>query len=885
MSEKPTSIPVTLNHSEIEDKWIQKWEESGIFRWDSKTSNRENTFVVDTPPPTVSGSLHMGHVFSYTQTDVIVRYQRMKGKNIFYPMGWDDNGLPTERRVQNYYSIRCDANLPYQPEWKPEMATKESKNVQNISRKNFIDACAILTAEDESAFECVWRRLALSIDWSLQYATIDEHCRKTSQSSFLDLIKKNYAYSREAPTMWDTDFKSAVAQAEVEDKEIPGAYHDIRFEVQDSNEEFIISTTRPELLASCIAVVAHPEDERYKKYFGKFAITPLFHVKVPILPSEHADPEKGSGILMVCTFGDINDVIWWKQSKLPTRQIIGLDGRIISFTFPEGNFTSENPEIANKNYSQLQGLYIKQAQKKTVELLSQEDSSVNGKNRALVGAPKPITHAVKFYEKGDRPLEFVTSRQWFINILDFKKEFLEQGNKITWHPEHMKSRYQNWVNGLNTDWCISRQRFFGVPFPVWYPIKENGQIDHDNAIFADFKKLPVDPLSEPAPGYREEQRNKAGGFAGDPDIMDTWATSSLTPQIQSFWNIDNERHNKLFPMDLRPQGHDIIRTWAFYTIAKAYFHEKQIPWKHIALSGWILDPDRKKMSKSKGNVVTPESLVKENSADAIRYWASRARLGIDTAFDASLFKIGFKLSTKLFNASKFVISQFERINKEISNTDTADITEPLDLALISKLSEVINECTEAFDKFEYAQALQTAEETFWHFCDHYLELVKVRSYSETENDQRKSALASLSWSIKTFLRLFAPFLPYITEEIWSWSFGKDKENFSVHKSNWPAVSELKNKKDIVDSLAFDAAVEVISKIRAVKTTKQKSLKWPVQKLTIKGKAENIKNIKLSLSDLLSAGNVTEHSLEVAEDFSSSGDLFQVEVELAATNES
>jgi valyl-tRNA synthetase len=864
-------IPSSFNHNETEDKWIKKWEESGVFRWDSAGS-RDNTFVVDTPPPTVSGSLHMGHVFGYTQADVIVRYQRMQGKNIFYPMGWDDNGLPTERRVQNYYNIRCDAKLPYQKDWQPKMAEKDSKEIQNVSRKNFIEACAILTKEDEEAFERVWRRLALSLDWSLQYATIDDHCRKVSQISFLDLVKKGKAYSAEAPVMWDTDFKSAVAQAEIEDKEIPGAYHDIRFKLEDGSQEFVISTTRPELLAACIAVVAHPDDERYKKLFGKNAITPLFHANVPIMPSEHADPEKGSGILMICTFGDINDVNWWKKSGLPTRQIMGLDGRILDIKFPEGSFKSLNPDEANKNFSQLVGLYIKQAQKKTVELLKTEG--------ALIGEPKAITHAVKFYEKGDRPLEFVTSRQWFIRLLDHKEELLSQGKKIVWHPEHMQSRYQNWVEGLNSDWCISRQRFFGVSFPVWYPVKDNGSIDYEKPIFAKEGDLPVDPLSEPAPGYNESQRDKPGGFSGDLDVMDTWATSSLTPQIQSYWGLDNTRHKKLFPMDLRPQGHDIIRTWAFYTVVKAYFHEGEIPWKHISLNGWILDPDRKKMSKSKGNVVTPEDLVKENSADAIRYWASRARLGVDTAFDASLFKIGGKLVTKLFNASKFVISQFERVNKDIGQFNTADIKEPLDTALVEKLCKVISECTKSFENFEYAQSLQTAEETFWHFCDHYLELVKVRSYSEEDSEARKSALATLSWSINTFLRLFAPFIPYITEEIWSWSFGKNSKEFSIHKSSWPKIEEVGAVKNRADSKTYDAAIEVISKIRAKKTESQKNLKWPVEKLIVKGKASNLESLKLCLNDVISAGTVKTHDLVADEAIGSTESLFNIEVTLS-----
>ena len=858
---KDDSAPTNkYDHHSVEKRWIENWESSGVFRWNSEIP-RENTFVVDTPPPTVSGSLHMGHVFSYTQTDVVVRYQRMRGKNIFYPMGWDDNGLATERRVQNYFNIRCDPNLPYDANWKPAMAGKDSGPAKQVSRRNFIEACAILTKEDEAAFENVWRRLALSLDWNLQYATIDDHCRKVSQLSFLDLVKKGQVFSSEAPTMWDTDFRSAVAQAEIEDREIPGAYHDIRFAVEgDPNTEFVISTTRPELLAACIAVVAHPDDKRYQKLFGKKAVTPLFHAAVPIVASTHADPEKGSGILMVCTFGDIMDVHWWKQSGLPIRQIIGYDGRIQKITFGEGNFASNNPDSANQHFAQIVGLNLKQAQKKIVEMLAADNSAVNESGSALVGSPKPITHPVKFYEKGDRPLEFVTSRQWFVKILEHKKALLAQGKKIIWHPEHMRSRYENWVEGLNQDWCISRQRFFGVPFPVWYPVDSEGVPDYNKPIYASEDSLPIDPSSDTAPGYKEDQRDKPNGFSADLDVMDTWATSSLTPQIQSHWCINSKRHQNLFPMDLRPQGHDIIRTWAFYTIAKAFLHENEIPWKNIALSGWILDPDRKKMSKSKGNVVTPEGLLLENSSDAVRYWAARARLGVDTAFDQSLFKIGAKLTTKIFNASRFVLSQCSSGGLDIKSFDTKNITEALDIALIEKLRAVITTATEAFDKFDYAVALQSSEEIFWNFCDHYLELVKVRSYATEDSAPRRSALTTLAWSLKTFLRLFAPFTPYVTEELWSGSYGAG-DNSSIHKVAWPSIDEVSAVKKPGYSNTFDAAVDVIGKIRGTKTAAKKSLRWPVEKLVVAGSKTNNAALEVAINDILQAGNVKTFELK------------------------
>lgn len=870
-------LPKKYNHNEVEEKWVLRWEELQGYAWDSSAA-REDTFIVDTPPPTVSGSLHVGHVFSYTQTDIITRFQRMIGKNIFYPMGWDDNGLPTERRVQNYFGVRCVPTVPYDPEYKPrEKFNPKKDKPEEISRKNFIELCNILTVEDEKAFESTFRRLGLSVDWKLQYETINEQCREVSQRSFLDLIEKGDAYQAEAPTMWDVDFQSAIAQAELVDKEIPGAFHDIRFGVEGGGE-FVISTTRPELLASCVAVVAHPDDERYKPLFGKTAITPLFHAEVPIMPADHADPEKGSGILMVCTFGDIMDVTWWKPSGLPLKQTIGAKGTLLPVTFGEDAFQSKDPESAQKNYDEISGLYIKKAQKRIVELLSEDGTSVDGKNTALVGEPKPITHPVKFYEKGDRPLEFVPTRQWFVKILDHKKDLLKQGEKIKWHPEYMHSRYEHWVEGLNQDWCVSRQRYFGVPFPIWYQVGEDGSPNYEKPIYAKLESLPVDPQAEVPSGYEESQRDKPGGFTGDPDVMDTWATSSLTPQIESHWGKDEARHQQLFPMDIRPQGHDIIRTWAFYTIVKAWLHHKEVPWHNIVLSGWILDPDRKKMSKSVGNVVTPEGLFQEYSSDAIRYWAARARLGVDTAFDEGLFKIGRKLTTKLFNASKFVLMQCERGGVDVANYNLADITEPLDLAFVERMRGVIENSTEAFHRFDYATALQSSEDTFWNFCDHYLELVKARSYTEEDSAGRRSAFATLSWSLETFLRLFAPFTSFVADEVWSWAY--ESKSKSVHNAPWPTVEEVAAVAKPQHAESLDAAIEVISKIRGAKTDAQKSLKWPVEAIKLSGSDQSTTALKSVLEDVLSAGNVTSEALDLISGKAPEQGMFEVAVTLA-----
>jgi valyl-tRNA synthetase len=868
-------IPEKYDHKAAEQQWTQVWKGSDVYRWNPDRP-REETFVVDTPPPTVSGALHIGHVFNYTQQDVIARFNRMRGRNVSFPVGWDDNGLPTERRVQNVFNIQCNPNVPFNPEWRPtkdETSKKDKKRpAEEVSRPNFIQACETLTHEDEVAYEDTFRSLGISIDWSRKYSTIDAHCRHISQLSFLDLVEKGHVYNTESPTMWDVDFKSAVAQAEVEDREMPGAFHDIQFAVEGGGS-FVIATTRPELLAACIAVVAHPTDERYKPLFGKYAITPLFKARVPILPAEHADPEKGSGILMVCTFGDAMDVEWWKKSGLPPKQIISLKGQMKDIEYGVAPFESADPALARENYRALAGLDVRKAKKVIAEMLAQPGTAADGVGAALQGEPRPITHPVKFYEKGDRPLEFITTRQWFVKTLAHKEELLAQGRKIQWHPEHMRHRYENWVNGLNSDWCISRQRYFGIPFPVWYPIDKDGEIQYDKPIFAPKESLPLDPQVEVPTGYTAAHRNLPNGFSGDPDVMDTWATSSVTPQIQSHWLLNPGQHRKLFPMDIRPQAHEIIRTWAFYTIVKAWMHEGEIPWKHALISGWVLDPEGNKMSKSKGNVVTPQSLFNEYSSDAIRYWAGRARLGTDTASAPSVFKIGSKLVVKLFNASRFVLMQ---LSDPVPGVEK--ITHPLDKAMVSTLADVVQNATESFEGYDYAEALQRTEELFWHFCDHYVELVKGRSYSETDAAGRESAQAALNWCLKTFVRLFAPFLPFITEEVWSWRFAGEGRDASVHSTQWPEASEVSCITG--DPASFHAAIDVVSAIRGTKTTAQKGQRWGVSSLTVTGSQENLELLSTVLDDVIRTGSVIEGGTKLVPGETAPGVRFDVQVVLA-----
>ncbi|MBT7611091.1 MAG: valine--tRNA ligase [Bacteriovoracaceae bacterium] len=867
-----SDLPKKYNNATSEENWGKKWALHAVYQYNPNV-DRSQTYVIDTPPPTVSGSLHMGHVFSYTQTDIVARYMRMTGKNIFYPIGWDDNGLPTERRVQSMFCIRCNPQLPYDPEFKPKNAKGGKKTQKEVSRQNFLEACKIQTASDEIKYEGLWKHLGLSFDWNQQYATIDEHCRKVSQNSFLDLVDKNHVYSSKAPTMWDTTFQTAVAQAEVEDREKHGHYHDIKFKT-DCGEELVISTTRPELLAACICVVAHPDDERFQHLFGKFAITPVFHSKVPILKAEHADPDKGTGILMVCTFGDSADVDFWKTTSLPLKQIIGRGGKLVKIEFGKEEFASENPKVANSNYQELVGLYAKQARKKMVELLGD----------SLCAEPKPTEQIVKFYEKGDEPLEFISTRQWFIKILENKNTLVEQGKKVKWHPEHMFKRYEQWVEGLNQDWCISRQRFFGVPFPVWYKLDAQGEPDYDNPIFASKEQLPLDPQVTNPVSYSEEQRGQPNGFMADPDVMDTWATSSVSPQISSHWKGNDGRHAKLFPADLRPQAHEIIRTWAFYTITKSWMHEDKIPWHNIAISGWVVNPDKKKMSKSKGDTVTPDDLLKTYSADALRYWAGKARLGNDTVYDESVFKVGLRLTTKIFNASKFVLMQMYDKEGKFKTNSPGLITEPVDVAWIRKMNLLISQSTAHFEKYDYAIALSQTESSFWDFCDFYLELTKTRAYKQKEQASGQSALATLEHSLRSFIKLFAPFVPYVTEEVWNFEFSKlDGESPFVHSSLWPCAIEL-NKNAIESKQLIDLSKEVLNKARGLKSSNQKSLRWPINSMFIKGTAKDIDLIKLVESDIILSTSLKQAPTYQVLEQKPEESFFSIEMELSETKE-
>jgi valyl-tRNA synthetase len=832
----------------VEGKWGNSWVQNKTFAFD-KTAAKENVYSIDTPPPTVSGSLHVGHVFSYTHTDLIARYQRMTGKKVFYPIGWDDNGLPTERRVQNYFGVRCEPTLPFDAKF---VAPSEPSEKQiPISRKNFVDLCEKLTLEDEKVFESLFQTLGLSIDWNYTYQTIDKRARTVSQRAFLRNLKRGEAYQAEAPTLWDVTFRTAVAQAELEDRERPGAFHKIGFKKQ-SGENVYIETTRPELLPSCVALVANPDDDRYKELFGKTVITPLFGVEVPVVAHQLADPEKGSGIAMICTFGDLTDVIWWREFDLPTRGLIGWDGRIVA----------ENPEWlttdkAKQTFEKIIGKTSHTAREVLVAELKESGD--------LVGDPKPITHAVKFFEKGDKPLEIVTTRQWYIRNggreQELRTKLLKRGSELKWHPEYMKVRYENWVEGLNGDWLISRQRFFGVPLPLWYKLDADGNPDYQQIIVPEENQLPIDPQSEAPVGFDESQRNKPNGFMGDPDVMDTWATSSLTPQIAGSWELDNDLFNLVFPMDLRPQSHEIIRTWLFSTVVRSHLEENSLPWKNASISGWILDPDRKKMSKSKGNVVTPIDLLEEYGSDAVRYWAAMGRPGTDTAFDTGQMKIGKRLAIKLLNASKFSLS----LNATLNN---GDVTQSVDHALLNKLAQVVETATTSFEKYDYTRALEVAETFFWAFTDDYVELVKERTYGNQGEAAANSARAALGITTHTLLKLFAPFIPFVTEEVWSWW-----QEGSIHLQSWPKSSEIiTNKTTGINAL--NNVTWILSEVRKVKTENKQSMKAEVKTLEIWAQADVIEQVKDAQKDLIAAGNIKDLKLNVSDS------EIEVKVELA-----
>ncbi|HUR49969.1 MAG TPA: valine--tRNA ligase [Acidimicrobiales bacterium] len=840
-------VPEKPSLDGLVEKWSALWTERGTFRFD-RTKTRDQVFSIDTPPPTVSGDLHLGHCCSYTHTDVLARFQRMRGREVFYPMGWDDNALNVERRVQLNYGVICDPTLPYVEGFEAPGPRKSGQAPMPVSRPNFIELCAKYTVEAEEAYFKLWSDLGLSVDWTHTYTTIGERAQKVSQTSFLELMERDLAYTSEAPTVWDVDYRTAVAQAELQDREMPGAYHRIKFTGLDGAEDLIIDTTRPELIPACVALVVHPEDDRYRARVGGTVRTPLFGVRVPIKAHELADPEKGTGVAMICTFGDINDVTWWRELSLETRGILGEDGTLLPISWGEPNWESDDPAAAAERYRTMVGLRSERARGRIVTLLRASGD--------LLDEPKPITHPVKFWENGQSPLEIVTNRQWFIRTVQFREELLERGRELTWHPDYMRVRYEDWVKGLNGDWNISRQRYFGVPIPLWYPVSEDGEPCWDDPIIPDRDALPVDPSVGVPHGFTEEQRGKPNGFVGDPNVMDTWATSSLSPQIVGGWGDDRDLYERVAPFDLRPQANDIIRTWLFYTVARSHMADNRLPWTHAAISGMVNDPDRKKLSKSKGNNPdSPTNILAEYGSDAIRYWASGARPGGDLIFDRNQLKIGRRLAMKVLNVSRFVLAATEdSVALAAGHANPAAATHPIDRALLARLAVVVDQSTAAFEDFDWARSLERTEGFFWSFCDDYVELVKNRAYGSLGAEPAASAAAALRLSLSTLLRLFAPFLPYVTEEVWSW--GSEE---SVHRASWPdASAELLAAGGAgADQAVLESASTVLAAIRREKTNAKMSMRTAVKRAEVRGEADALAAAQEAAGDIAEAGVVAE----------------------------
>ncbi len=744
--------------NDIEEKWRNFWEKEKIYSFNPKS--KKKIYSVDTPPPTVSGRMHIGHAFSYSQQDFIVRYKRMKGNNIFYPFGADNNGVATERLIEKEEHVRS----------------------RDMSREAFIKLCLNYLKKELPLFIQDWKNIGISCDWNMGYSTINEHSRKISQWSFIDLYKKGRVYRKNAPAMWCPECQTGISQVEAQDKEIETMFNDIVFKVD--GKDLIIATTRPELLPACVAVFYHPSDSRYKKLKGKKAKVPLFSFEVPIMEDARVDKEKGTGVVMCCTFGDQTDMEWQKAYNLLIKEAINREGKMT--------------EIAGK----YKGMTIKDARKTIIEDLRKD---------GLLKSQKKIVHTVNVHERCGTEIEFVRSKQWFVKYLDLKKEMISWGKKLNWYPKFMEVRYDNWIKGLQWDWLVSRQRYFGIPFPVWY-CKQCGE-----AVFADEKDLPVDPLTD-----KPDKKCKCGSsdFTAEKDVLDTWFTSSMSPIISTRL-LDKSDQKKAFPMSLRPQAHDIISFWLFNTVVKSNLHFNKNPWKDIAISGMVTLKGEK-MSKSKGNAIQPQDVMKNYGADALRYWAASSKLGEDFDYQEKDVITGKKFITKLLNATNFIFMNIKNYKPKKKPINLSKDDEEF----LGKLNKVIKDCTKSFEKYEYSTVKQEIEQFFWNdFCDNYLETIKKIIY-QGKQDKRLSVEYTLYKSLLTILKIFAPFTPFITEEIYQTYFRKYEKDKSIHISKWPEPGKERYKRD------WEKIKENLYKVRQFKSQNSLSLNAPLGPLRL-----------------------------------------------------
>jgi valyl-tRNA synthetase len=792
-------IPKRYESASVEPKWQQFWEDNGIYHF--KQDDSRPVYSVDTPPPTVSGDLHLGHCYSYSHPDFYIRFQRMNGKNIFYPMGWDDNGLPTERLVEERMGI----------------------SPEKVGPVAFIKAVNEMSQQLEKNYEWLWRRIGLSVDWRYTYTTIGDSARKVAQYSFIDLYKQGRVYRASSPTIWCPTCKTALAQAEVTDFQRETNFITIAFTLSDG-QVLPISTTRPELLPACVAVFVNSTDKRHSHLIGKKAITPVFKKEVPILGDPKADPEKGTGIVMCCTFGDTTDIKWWREYKLPLISVIDHAGHL------------------NEAGSFLSGMNIKEARKRIIEELTKSN---------LVLDKKVTSQTVSMHDRCDTPIEYIETKQWFIKVLDQKERLLKAGSQIKWHPPHMHARYEDWVKNLEWDWCISRQRYYGVPFPVWYCTK------CDSVHLADISELPVDPrTSKPSKPCSCGSKD----FTPETSLLDTWGTSSMSPQIAGRWLDEPALFKKVFPVSIRPQAHDIIRTWAFYTIVKSLYHENKVPWSDIAISGHGLSSEGHKVSKSRGNASDPKEMMEAYSADAVRYWASSSKLGEDSMISEEKIASGHKLVNKLWNVTSF---SYQFLENYSSPTKTPALL-PTDKWILSRLNQLIPEVTKDFEEYNHASAKNCIEEFFWDvFTDNYMEMVKTRLYDFADGSpERDSARFTLYTVLMTIIQLFAPIIPYVTEEIYQQVFKKNNTALSIHLSSWPRLQ-----KELIDDNAEaigDMLIEVATAVRRYKSEKKIPMGSPLETLKIAvTKDANAEILKKCLVDIKSVTRAKQINITIA----------------------